>query len=691
MGINNSNGSFSKNNNNRSYQRAKRVLPRIQSVPKGSNPYSHLKDGLRSHEGGLDHIHIKKAAAVFPVSEIKDIDFKRQLNFTEGLSDESDCLWLSSDCKSSSLLSSDDSQDDWELDCWDTSLHDRFSSLLSLSGASGVFLDKNSGVSIFDGSRISPIDEASLILDRPCEGIDQKHLQEKVVIWLHNTDGNEVTYSSLGCSESGDSSYETSLFEDSSMFESSCTSLSMHDGSPSYVQDFDRTDIQFSLLDLEGEDSELVQDREVGFDVFGSDFPSPPFNARRNLLIRSPDSSSITSFGQTEEANRPSENSAADEPLFWPFDHNSYWHPELDQNFLCISPCRDGRNLGIQGINGSKSTRLSLHQKNNPPVGSKNMQGCRRRIVFSSAPESAPVDCRTRGLNNNDVKKINTIPSRLSGLTQAPEQHPCNISMKRSSLPLKARRPRHIGNQQLLSKLELGASNVRNLLVEGVPIEEMVGLNEFDGHEGINVEFGEDQFTLHGSPYDKAYPSREIEKLVGLNEFDGHEGINVEFDDDHFTLHGSPCKQAFSLREIENSVGLDEFNGHEGINVEFDDEQFTLDRPPCKQAFSMREIEKLVGLNEFDGQEGINMEFDDNQFTLLGSSYIKAFSVGEIERSTGNSDQKGCGHATPGSCQSNLFMDDCCKTCAKGHQNLIDVQSTELHSHGLKLSEKEGD
>lgn len=41
---------------------------------------------------------------------------------------------------------------------------------------------------------------------------------------------------------------------------------------------------------------------------------------------------------------------------------------------------------------------------------------------------------------------------------------------------------------------------------EEVPIEKLVGLNEFNGHEGIDVEFDEGQFSLDGLLFEDPFP-----------------------------------------------------------------------------------------------------------------------------------------------------------------------------------------
>ncbi|EHA8589987.1 hypothetical protein COCNU_scaffold014035G000010 [Cocos nucifera] len=481
-----------------SSKQARGFLPTIQSVSMNTSTHGWSEYGLRDHKAGLDQKHTETPAFILAESETKDFDIEKQVDYTEGLSDESEYMWLSSDTKSSSLFSSDDSQDVWEFDCWDPSLHDPFSSSLSLSESCEGLSNKGKGFLFFDGPRMSSTSETPLVLDRLCEDTEGKGLKEEFVLQLHETVRNEVKDPRLGHSESGDISYEIFAGENSSVTNCPGTSFNPCDDAPS--QDFDRTDIWVSSLDLEGEDSELIQDKEQVFDIFGSDFPSPSFSAKRNFEISPTSCSSRSSIVHADEVKNAVEESDSDEPLFWPFEHSSYRCPEF-KNFLCLSPPKDGGIDCISGPHRSKPMRLKLHRKN-IPAGRQVSQGCRGRATFSPTPKSAVAQHKTRG-SDDDVRKTAASPSRLSKLNRASsDQHPCNISRKRRPPPLKIDVPKHASGQEVLHQplAEVEAGNLHDLVMQGVPIEKFVGLNEFDGHEGINVEFEEDQFTFYASP-----------------------------------------------------------------------------------------------------------------------------------------------------------------------------------------------
>lgn len=436
---------------------------------------------FRGHEENLSDIQRKKDASVLQESKIKDLDIEKQLNSIEGLSDGNDFVKLSSNCRSLTMLGSDDSQDHY----WNLALPRHFSSMLSLSGNCDVF---------FDGSRTSLIDEASLVLDRSLEKNYEGSSTEEVALWLHNAVKDEVKNSSSACSESGDSSYDRSFCEDSSSFESSCTSFCTQEETPLVVRNIDTTGIWVSSLDLDVEDSELICDKEQGFDVFDSDLPSPSFSARQEHQSAPSRTSSVTSFGQLEEFESLPEACDSDEPLFWPFDKKSYWVPDFEKNFLCMSPRKSGTNFGVQRLNSLKAVRLRL-QKNTPHSGRKSMQEeCRRRIVSGPLPNSSSIK-HTESSANKIIQNISTAPSRLSRSSQASNKtRPLKISIPRDSL-LDLKCQRRICDEQFLdmSLQEQDAKMFQDH--KEVSIEKMVGLNEFDGHEGLNLEPQEDACT----------------------------------------------------------------------------------------------------------------------------------------------------------------------------------------------------
>lgn len=341
--------------------------------------------------------------------------------------------------------------------------------MLSLFEKSSECLESGEDNCIFDGSKISPMEESSLLEGDNDEEVED---EENTVIWLKNLVENEAKDYSPRCLESGDSSVL-----------SSCTSLSTCDDMTSYVHD------SCSLLDLEVEDSELTWEREQGYDVFElNDFPSPSYKASIRLSLGS----------KTDETNTScSELSDSDEPLFWPFDQSTYWHSEF-QDFICISPRRDVKPSMFPVLTKSKSDRWILHQQSNHSSSRKNDQECDKRMVFHSTPVLYSSKDKFIG-SSNAIKKKVTTPSRLSISTQS----------------FSVQRPNNTNTKEKLHKLKINTQNhhvdvFQDFVAEQVPIEKLVGLNEFDGHEGVELEFDETQFFLLRSP------RRNVNQIIPL-------------------------------------------------------------------------------------------------------------------------------------------------------------------------------
>ncbi|KAJ0973002.1 hypothetical protein J5N97_020961 [Dioscorea zingiberensis] len=481
-------------NGDESIQRVERVSSRNPLQQTNRNLHNQFKSVLRHHGKEQNCKHTKKSAAVFPEPETGYIEIEKDLDSINGLSDQRDCVWLSSGCKFPSFLRHDGS-----LDSWNLSLSVQFSSMLSLSANSCECLESGKEFCIFDGSRISPMEEASLVLDRTQEDSNEKELEEEedIVIWLNNSVENEVKDYSVRCTESIDSSQERSLCS-ASVFLSSCTS---HSACDEFVQDFDKADL-CSLLDLEVEDSELTWEREQGCDVFESDdFPSPSYKASIRLPFGSSSSiSSSKSSWQTEETNSCSEISDSDEPLFWPFDQSSYQHSAF-KDFICISPRRDVKSTKFPALTRSKSDRWIYHQQRNHLASRKNDQGCTRRIIFNPTPVSDSMKGKVIRSGNAIQSKV-AIPSRLSRSTKSfSDRHSSDTQLKEKLHTLKINtQKQHVDEISDEPSKGHGGDLLQHFVIEQIPIEKLVGLNEFDGHEGIELEFDEAQFAFLRSP-----------------------------------------------------------------------------------------------------------------------------------------------------------------------------------------------
>lgn len=168
-------------------------------------------------------------------------------------------------------------------------------------------------------------------------------------------------------------------------------------------------------------------------------------------------STDLDSSSQASEAENI-EDLNGDEPIFWPFERKIDWKSEETWKHFTMSPRKD--IIKVTALEETINTNKNLQK---PKQGSK--------------------DCHNGG---RKIRKGNTMPSRLRESTK--------VSAK--IVPL------NIENQILALKVEeddiMGSiSTCRNLWKDDftsngdVPIEKVVGLGEFDGHEGIDSDFNE--------------------------------------------------------------------------------------------------------------------------------------------------------------------------------------------------------
>ncbi|KAB2092263.1 hypothetical protein ES319_A02G017500v1 [Gossypium barbadense] len=173
-------------------------------------------------------------------------------------------------------------------------------------------------------------------------------------------------------------------------------------------------------------------------------------------------STDLDSSSQASEAENI-EDLNGDEPIFWPFERKIDWKSEETWKHFTMSPRKD--IIKVTALEETVNTNKNLQK---PKQGSK--------------------DCHNGG---HKIREGNTMPSRLRESTK--------VSAK--IVPL------NIENQILALKVEeddiMGSiSTCRNLWKDDftsngdVPIEKVVGLGEFDGHEGIDSDFNEGVFLL---------------------------------------------------------------------------------------------------------------------------------------------------------------------------------------------------
>ncbi|KAI8004938.1 hypothetical protein LOK49_LG08G02064 [Camellia lanceoleosa] len=316
----------------------------------------------------------------------EDGDFDKQFG-EEGSFDGDKYMWLSSGTMSPPS-------------CFDDQ---RFSVLLDLSPDdqwlvvpvpnSSPLLGKDT--IFFDGSKVNPIEEASLVLERTsldAEKIFHEDLkedeEEEIVSWLSSSISNERT-------------------------------------------DWERNGFGVSYY------AEWISDTESEFDYLGSEVlssNSSSVSSFSEILIQ--EKSQSFSFDYVSE-DVDLTTGAADEPLFWPSDRKFNWGSELKWDFFIMSP------------------RKHKHKD-------KTLEG---KLTF--------------------VGRMQTKPSRLGE----------SRKFFAKIVPLDVVEP--TSDDVLNEKSNLVDKDFESN--EEVAIETLLGLDEFDGHEGIESEFNKDDFCLDES------------------------------------------------------------------------------------------------------------------------------------------------------------------------------------------------
>jgi hypothetical protein len=368
-----------------------------------------------------------------------------------------------------------------ELDKKATSLHNQFLTQLSLYSSNDVIMSR-------EESATSPCPDkevSSAILNLPLKSLKQDAPEEEAIRWRLEKNGFPFI---LSDSECGDSSYDSSFSEQSSTISTPSTPFTVQSDTQS--EDLDRTDIWVtSFLDLDAEDSALLPGKEQFLDVLGSDFPSPSFSAVRSLHFGPPSSSAETS--QRKEAND------SDEPIFWPFERTCYNSPEFDR-FLSVSPRRNTMDIGYAEVRQLKPVMQRLHKT--------KLASAKK----SAEPHRGTTSSGTKGTKASSHEKIQKAPAVLSRLSRtakasAPSNHQVPSNCQRRRPPhLKLGAPRRVSSAPKLQTdqplKETGARGIEKLAGRKSRIEELIGLDEFDGHEGIGLDSPDYQFSLWLSP-----------------------------------------------------------------------------------------------------------------------------------------------------------------------------------------------
>ncbi|TVU51487.1 hypothetical protein EJB05_02919 [Eragrostis curvula] len=344
-----------------------------------------------------------------------------------------------------------------ELDTETPTLHDKFATQLSLSSSNGELMNVKGSVTSPEPDKEDPSD----ILHLPLQSLKLDANKKEVIKWRLEKNGFPLVLSDSELY--ADSSFDSSVSEQSSV--TSSPSMSFTVNSDTRSGDFDRADIWVSSLNLDEEDSALLPDKEQILDIFSSNFPSPSFGAMRSLQL-SPSNYSPR-ISQWEET------SDAEDPIFWPFERTSYDSTEFDK-FLSVSPRQN--NLGI---------RCAEVRKLNP-VLQRLQKNKLSSAIQSIEPHRSSINLGSKGTKvvQDKILMPGTVPTRPPHLT--------------IGAPRKVTTPQLQADQPLCQQTKGG--NIRKLEDKKSPIEEFIGLDEFDGHVGISSDLANYQFGLWLSP-----------------------------------------------------------------------------------------------------------------------------------------------------------------------------------------------
>ncbi|KAI3523562.1 hypothetical protein L1887_01783 [Cichorium endivia] len=388
----------------------------------------------------------------------EDDEFAATLRNAE-LIDHNNCNWLSSGGESSPSSCHQDNtlsgHMDLKIDAW-------LISLLSTPSTKSREISSTKAT-FFDGSRVNPIEEASLVLDQRKysnqdlffhENFEE---EEEVVSWLVN-DSSSVSsitdssddFSFSSCSSSSDYSSEVVDLEEIG------TNKPLFWPSD-WTCDWDsETKGDFFTMsprkDTYKFNSDKVCNRRLVFGMKNTKEINEVQNMRNKASrFKKPTKTSTkivpldneADFEKLTEAEVINETKTKT-PIFWPSGCASEWGSDAKLDFFVMSPRKDIYSFGKSKTpKTSPDTNLRLQVLNGNMVLEK---GCSRRLEFNSCAKT-------------EVKPLTT----------------------------KSVRKHRIVLEDLLL--------VDKLNVDGA-IEEALGLGEFDGLEGLETEFNKDAFSL---------------------------------------------------------------------------------------------------------------------------------------------------------------------------------------------------
>lgn len=254
------------------------------------------------------------------------------------------------------------------------------------------------------------------------------------------------------------------------------------------------------------------EDKKVSFSVESEKSPSPV----NSTVVPSSDLTNTTPTSALEKSAKigDSKSKTVVEPLFWPFEQKFDWTPEDILKHFSMSPRRK-KSLGSKTVGTSpRSMRAQLQTRK-----TDLKEGCKRKLMFNgpgtnSKPTRIP-----------ELKRTISISSSSSSTTKTEinkNQQPIRNSVKRNkSLPSRLRKSSKISSkvvpieateeigelakEQKTPKKLIMTRKCRTFLeddfalMNDFSIENAVGLCEFKGREGIDSDFNTDGFLFDDS------------------------------------------------------------------------------------------------------------------------------------------------------------------------------------------------
>ncbi|GMN52483.1 hypothetical protein TIFTF001_021618 [Ficus carica] len=259
---------------------------------------------------------------------------------------------------------------------------------------------------------------------------------------------------------------------------SSCASTCLSTKSQSYsrILDFDIKICCVTLLNLDTEDCELISDTDqLEFEHhLQSDFPSPSYSSGVSTPFRDEDESTECEFwsklaSESAAGFEDLEYYTDQEPLFWPFEKKLDWNsPEENWRFFTMSP-RKNTIETFQRSTSDEPFELGLSQRWKLGAAAEELRGRKNKGVCN---------CR-----------VSSSPSRLGRETKNDNEKVLPSEEKNDKLSTAVEKSDKLEEEFFATKEE----------EEVFSIEKLLGLDAFDGHEGVEYEFNQHDFSFDDS------------------------------------------------------------------------------------------------------------------------------------------------------------------------------------------------